>query len=408
VIAILNFYSFGIRFAGSAFVGPAIRISDIFVVGLVVVGTLLYFKRKKTNSYFKLLLLLIGSFLLLEMVLPVVGLFVYSYGHIFNGPRIAFLYLPLLFVALLFTNKEILELNLLLETALKVTIGLNLFFGILQLLAVYDVVPPQLLLQYHLQHFAVDEHFRVFDGTRVSALTSNATELSTIGVIGLSHFLAKLFKKITYSDIAFFICSASIILLTASRVAIMLLPVIIIFSLILAPIMRERKKLLLSLFAYSFAGIFFILFLTDEFDRMFARILRLTEGIAYDYSLTIRSELWSNAIEQSAQFPFGTLSPPSLSLGIIDSGYLTYYLQGSWLFVFALVLFLGGALLFLLPVIIKRKGDFYNNIFLLNIIIYVLVSMVISNSMRSAGIIFYMLLGLINLLCVVKVKFRWV
>jgi len=393
MIAMLNFYSYGIRFAG-----PALRISDLFVLILVVIGILLGIERKVINGYFKILALIVGPFLFLEMTLPIIGLFVYSYGHIFNGPRIAFLYLPLTFIALFFRKDELKELNRLFEVALKWTIGLNLVFGILQLLAIYDIVPRQVLLQYHLQHFAVDGHFRVFDGIRVSGLRSTSTALSMVGIVGLSHFIAKILKKSIIKDWIFLLLSILIILLTASRVAILLLPILIGASLLIAPINKKRKGKLFLMILGGFSGILFALNLTGEFDRMFARIFRLFNDFSNDVSMNTRNNLWSRALERSSDFPYGTLSPPTLSIGLIDSGYLTYYLQGRWLFISTLLLFLGGAFFFSVRAVFKKKGDFHTNIFFMNIIIYTSVAMIFFNSVRSATVIFALLLGLINTL----------
>ena len=95
---------------------------------------------------------------------------------------------------------------------------------------------------------------------------------------------------------------------------------------------------------------------------------------------------------QLRYYPWGTLVPTFKTLGIIDSGYLTYYAQGKWIFILGLL----SSFIFILIASFKVKSSNKSwAVFLTRyLLVYLLFSMVVTNSMRSPTVIFALLFSL--------------
>src|SRR5690606_14260338 len=107
------------------------------------------------------------------------------------------------------------------------------------------------------------------------------------------------------------------------------------------------------------------------------RIIFVIEfGLEYDNSFGARMyRIWPLALQELRAYPFGTFSSPTEKIGLIDSGYLTYYAQGKWVFIFILFLFL-------VSILIRGMKSFSNKrnwatIMLLSISLYIVGSMIV-------------------------------
>ena len=99
-------------------------------------------------------------------------------------------------------------------------------------------------------------------------------------------------------------------------------------------------------------------------------------------------DIWPTAIAAARDYKLGTLIQAPRTLPLIDSGYLTYYLQGKWASVAALSLLLAGhwfvGLRAYFGPAVRRVG-----VMTLFLGIFLTIALAISNPLRSPLVIFF-------------------
>ena len=156
----------------------------------------------------------------------------------------------------------------------------------------------------------------------------------------------------------------------------------------------KRQKALTALVFLSFA--IFTLVLIDHYigmDVLFGRFFRLLEGGASDKSFSARSErIWPKVFQKLEPYEYGTLVNAVSKVGLVDSGYLTYYAQGKWPFVVVLALLLVGS--FVKSINLFFNKDNWGLFLVMGTVVYLGLTMVVLNPIRSPFAIFFLLFGL--------------
>lgn len=377
------FYPYGITLFG----GVSFRIPDllaIIVVFLSLITIIAWNKLRLTPIVLYPMIPLIS----LEIILPILGgVILFNLSDINSGFRIILLYAPLILYFLIFGFSGINAFNYKFQKALKFILILNTFYCLIQIFVLFNLVPSSFLFTIKLKGFAVDEHFKVIDGLRASGFFINSTSLSIFGILSMSYFFAKFISYNKNSFLLYGFLSLLLIVLSTSRTAYVC--ALIIFAITILFSLRKSFKLV---FITSLFSMFIIIFIetTVGVDSFFSRFIRLKEGLENDYSLGHRLQItWPYVLESLRGYNFGTLIPPNQVFGVIDSGYLTYYAQGKWLFIIAILnLFVSTSILILKSYL---KNVIWSPTFLLFLLIYITLAMVVSNPLRSP-ILIYMLI----------------
>ncbi|WP_121639074.1 O-antigen ligase family protein [Virgibacillus sp. Bac330] len=381
LLALCFSYTYGINLNSIS-----IRISDIILFAFIFIGVCLIILRKEIRIHPKIFLPII-PFILLETILPIIGAFSADLTDIASGFRILILYLPIIVYFLLYGLKGIEILDNRISNSLKIVIVANFIYSMVQLLVVFNYFPENMLVTKYFEQWTVDEHFQIIDGIRASGFFVNTTSLSVFGLISMSYFLAK-YRKFHYNkDLLYAAAALTLIIVSTSRMAYISATVILVVALLIN--IRKSWKFFIIISSISTAVLFFIN-KSVGFDMFFSRFIRLQDGLENDYSMKARLVNWDNILEiLDTTFPIGTLISPIRIFGSIDSGYLTYYAQGKWLFILALV-FLFLSIMVILCKYLFNPNNYWSVIFLLFVSIYVFTALIISNPLRSPTIIFFL------------------
>ncbi|TVP45036.1 MAG: hypothetical protein EA341_15665, partial [Mongoliibacter sp.] len=360
------------------------------IIGLAII---LLFQRNAIHHY-PVLNSFVLIFVLFELAYPILGLLVGydGLGAIGNTLRMALIWLPFYLYILLSEPIRVDRLDGFLNTVLRYSIVLNIIYGVVQIGVRVRLLPYSFLITKHLEPFAVDSHFRVVDGIRASGFFVNTTGLSVFAILAMSYFLASYIGKKKTWDGIFVLLSFLTVVLTTSRAGVITALLILAMGWIFIP---NRGKLI-SVIIFLLIGIlgYFIIDHYVGLDVLFGRFTRLIEGGAStDRSFSHRTErIWPKVFQALESFEFGTLVNAVNKVGLVDSGYLTYYAQGKWPFVLALVIFLLGTLIKSLNIFWDRTN--WGNFLVLAIVMYLGFTMVVLNPMRSPFVIFFLLFGL--------------
>lgn len=398
LFSLVIFYPYGIIIADNSF-----RISDILTILLITSGVLLILKSKRVYKNITKVWFII-PFFFLEVILHLVGIMQYPDISPMSSVRVIFLYLPLLLVFLMYEENEMNKLNITFEKSLKISLIATFIYSVIQLGVVYGYLPLSFLLQQYLEAIAVDDHFNVLDGNRVSGFFNNGIGLSIFGIACFSYFLPKLLHSYRKSYMLYVLFSALLIIFSSTRVALIIMVILFVINLLFAPSPFIYKLKILVNSALLLFISFVIVNFTIGLETIFYRFNRLGEGLENDYSYSFRvNHLWPGVIDSVKDLPFGTLVQPFNIVGLIDSGYLSYYAQGKWLFIFAMALFLIGTVTYALFTY-NRSRNKTVNMFVFNIVVYMIIEAITHNPMRNPLLLFFLFIGLANLIFVTKSK----
>ncbi|MDJ0688881.1 MAG: hypothetical protein QNJ41_10250 [Xenococcaceae cyanobacterium MO_188.B32] len=389
-IAILFTYPYGIEVIGDNY----IRLPDLIAIamaGLVGLHWFLLGKSKlKLQPLFPLL-----PFLCLELIFPIIGAIYYGPISVFlSSGRVLLLYLPITICVIRLSTKSALKLDTKIEKLLKIAVITNLFYSIIQLAVNMRILPEFLLITNSLEVFAADEHFNQLSGLRISGFFVNVSALATFGIVAMSYFLAKFQVKSKENHLLYVMIALLLVLLSTSRSAYVVALILIIFSLITSKLKKSLKIALTIILSFLFLALLLSLYLEIDYEVFFSRFIRIQEeGLQQDYSWSTRVQgLWPIILYRLRAYPWGTLVPSFKVLGIIDSGYLTYYAQGKWIFIAGL--FSSFILILTASFRVKKSHKNWSVFFLRYLLVYLLFSMVVTNPMRSPTVIFALLYGL--------------
>jgi O-Antigen ligase len=390
VIALFYLYPYGIQIGGD----NSVRIPDIIVLILCAIGLGVFLKYRKFTVNPLLMFLPVIPFLIMEVLFPLLGpVFIKDIplAAALSSGRILLIYLPVIIFFVLTTNKEAESFDHLMQKLLRISVAVNLVYGLVQISVVSKILPKLFLITMYLKPLSVDEHYRILDGFRASGFFTNTTGLAVFGIVVLSYFLSKYSISTDRSDLIYAFLGFALILLSTARAAYAVSFLIILMALFTIP-RKQAIRLFFSLIGIMTAIVIFA-FLTAGFNVFFKRIIRLKDGLGADYSFNHRLEvLWPKVFEKITDYPFGTFIPPTKIVGLIDSGYITYYAQGKWLFIAALVFMILGNFYLIITSLRVRKN--WPSLFLMFLFTYIILAMVINIPMRSPVIIFFILYGL--------------
>jgi hypothetical protein len=389
LLSLIFLYPYGLPLIGS----NNLRVSDLFAFPILGMAIILLIYKNKIYHY-PILNSFVLIFILFELAYPILGLLVgyEGLGAIGNTLRMALIWLPFYFYILLSEPLKVQDLDKFLNIVLRYSIILNIIYGVIQIAVRIRMLPNSFLITKHLEPFAVDSHFRVVDGIRASGFFVNTTGLSVFAILAMSYFLASYIGKKNSWDGAFVLLSFLALILTTSRAGV----ITAFFILAVGWMFIPNRGKLVSILIFLLMGImgYVIIDYYVGTEILFGRFTRLLEGgAATDRSFSHRTErIWPKVFQALEPFEFGTLVNAVTKVGLVDSGYLTYYAQGKWLFVLVLIIFLLGTLVKSLNIFWDRSN--WGNFLVLSVVIYLGFTMVVLNPIRSPFVIFFLLFGL--------------
>lgn len=323
-------------------------------------------------------------------MLPLFGsLYFSSFDGIINSIRIVFLFAPILIFVIYFGKNSIVNFDRLLEKYLTFILISNEMYSLIQFFVVNSYLPESFLITKYLEPYAVDEQYKILDSTRASGFFVNSTALSLFSILCFIFYFAKYVFLNKSKYLLLSILSLLLILFSGSRVAYIAAIIVLLLNFIY---LKWKQKLYIFL---TFAGLTLILIVLFnkiiDPSEYFIRIIRLRDGLDNDYSLAFRLEhTWPSVLEGLESYPFGTLLQPTIVFGLIDSGYLTYYAQGKWLFIAAILLMIMSYLIQSIKGLILQKSIY--SLMIINISIYILGALLVSNPLRSPVLLFFYLI----------------
>ena len=389
-IAILFTYPYGIEVIGDNY----IRLPDLIAISMAGLIGLHWFLSEKSKFKLQPLFPLL-PFLCLELLYPILGAIYYGPTSVFlSSGRVLLLYLPIAICVMRLSTKSALKLDTKVEKLFKIAVIANLFYAIIQLAVNMGILPEFLLITNNLEAFAADAHFNQLSGLRISGFFINVSALATFGIVAMSYFLAKFQVKSQGKYLVYLMLALLLVMLSTSRSAYVVALIIIIFSLVTSKLKKSLKIALTIILSILFLALLLSLYLEIDYEVFFSRFIRIQEqGLEQDYSWSTRVQrLWPIILYRLRAYPWGTLVPSFKILGIIDSGYLTYYAQGKWIFIAGL--FSSFILILLASFRVKNSYKNWSVFFLRYLLVYLLFSMVVNNPMRSPTVIFALSYGL--------------
>lgn len=389
-ISLLFLYPYGIKELG-------LRITDIIAIPLIFLGLLIIFKKKEINNI--IFLLPIIPLFLFEIIYPLLGVIYFSsYEPINSSLRMLLLYFPILLFCFTTNQQELVKFDQYIEKILKIAVWCNLIYSVIQNLVIVNLLPRFFLITELLIPYAVDDHFRVIDGIRASGFFVNTTALAIFSAVAMIYFSAKYLasKSIKYS--IYILISILLVILTTSR-AILLVTMLFLLILIIAALIKLKSisRVLRMIIGLTIGGLIAYIYLQKMFDLdvFFERLTRIGEGgLENDLSFSYRSDyLWPHVLSEASKHFFGTLENSQKVIGLIDSGYLTYYAQGKFIGIACVAL-----LLIQIFIIAFKYFRFKTKwgLFLIGILTLILIAAVVNNPFRSPIIIFFLCYGFIS------------
>jgi hypothetical protein len=391
LVSTIYFYQFGIVLGK----GDAFRIPDFLAVGCILIGvSVLAYRPRLTPTTYSLWP--IAPFLALEILLPLIGAIALGRGisGLNNSLRVFFLWAPLvLYITSVTWHGNNPSFHKKIRHVLVASILVNFIYSLIQLLAKSGFLPQYWIVLSYLQPLAIDESFRpIIQGFRAQGFFVNSTALSIFGICCLAYFLGVHFESKKRTDLIFAFFSAALVIMSLSRTGLVSTVLILASYLFLSN--ARRAFLFLIQFAVITALIFWILHYYVDLNFLFQRIdIFLTLGASgafEDYSVQTRIyKIWPTILDKLHHYPYGTLVSSSNELGLIDSGYLTLYSQGKWLFVasFLVVIIATSATLF--KASISHRNGYQLSLLFLGI--FLTGSMVMSNPIRNPFMIFMLI-----------------
>ncbi len=390
LISILFTYPYGIKVISDNY----IRLPDLVALAIGGFAALCWLILGKSKLKLRPLLPIL-PFLCLELIFPILGAIYYGPISVsLSSGRIVLLYLPVTICIFRLSTVSALKLDFKLEKLLKIALITNLIYAIIQLAVSIGILPEFLLITNSLESFAADEHFNQISSLRVSGFFVNATALASFGIVAMSYFLAKFQVKSNRRYLSYVMLALLLVMVSTSRSAYIVALLIIVFGLLTSKFNKSFKISLTIILSVLFLLLLLNFYLEIDYEVFFERFIRIQEqGLQQDFSWDTRVEgLWPIILDKVKEYRWGTLVPSVKILGIIDSGYLTYYAQGKWIFITGLLSSFVSVLIASFR--IKKTRQKWSVFLLRYLLVYLSLSMVVSNPMRSPVVIFALLYGL--------------
>lgn len=382
-VAILYMFPYGVESIG-------IRVSDLFAFMLLVASLLVvtsFWKINKIKPSLQMLFILF--FMSLEILLPVLGVFYFDDSGLITSSIRGFVNWGPVFLFFLVYKGSYEELSISIEKILWVTVLVNIVVAVSQVLIYYGVLPSSLDVKEWFSAYAMDARFDKRT-SMASGLFVNTTSLAVFAFLTFVFFWSKYLvarrsKYLIRSVFAFFL-----LLLAVSRAPLLGALLVVLVSLPFLGFVRviTRIPLFFGLIILLFAVLTFFGY---DLSVSFHRFQRLEGGLSEDYSWMYRyTIIWPAMLEEVKNYPWGTLTNPTIFLGTIDSGYFSYFLQGRWIFIVALLGMILTVLFTAFKIFMLRKYSVYS-FALFGVFIYLAGGMITSNPIRDPLIVFFIL-----------------
>lgn len=401
LLAYFFFYPYGVPITGTA----TARLVDLVALLCIALGGLALVQHMRINATV-LVFWPILPFLAMELLLPLAGVVVFDApGGVFNAGRLFILHAPVLIAACFCATARLDELHRRITRMLQIILIANFIYASMQLAVGFGVLPEGVLFMELLTPFAVDDNYDTVRNLRESGFFANATGLSQMGIVAIAYFLARYQEGNRRSDLFFALLGMATVVLSTSRAAYVGMFLIIGWmlaqSLLSLKVRRIRQVFTIGM-VLGVAGALMLWLIATlfGFEEFFARFIRIFEGgLENDYSFSTRAnELWPTVLAKvHAYYPYGTLLPAPQVLGLIDSGYLTYYAQGRWLMLGSLILLFASLIVY--TQISLRGWNNWSRHFVFFLLLYIIPAMVVTNPMRSPLIVFMLYYGMWAIHC---------
>ena len=343
-----------------------------------------------SRSRIKLSLLFLILFFSLEIFLPVMGVLTWNdLSSIASSFRAIIYWLPFLMILTIrpFNSNDALKI---LDKVLITAVILNLIIGLIELSIYLELISGFWNFRIYLSDFAPQDRYL---NNRIMSFGffQNSTAYGVFGFVSFIHFLSRVLQTDSnkFKFFMYALLSLLIIILSTSRVP--LISAFISFFFFLLFLRRTKWNLIFSVILFVFASIVLVVLFSSDY-MLFSRFSRLVEsGLSGDYSLNQRLFIyWPQALYFYNELGHPTFTNPTKYIGTIDSGYLTYLLQGGVGMVFSLIGFLLVSMFSSLKEALIHKERGYFPYFLFFICIYIVLGMVVSNPMRNPMVIFFL------------------
>lgn len=375
---------FGLNFSGNSVLFP-----DIVRIFVVVTFSYIFirfgFVYQSFNLTFPLFFLLL--FVTLEVVLPIVGVVFWGPSSVSSSIRALLYWLPVLLLGYFLITRQWggeKWLNKLFIFGLIINLAVALIeFGVY-----FYIIPDFLNPRYYLKYVALSDGY-LNSSFRASGIFTNSTGLAVFAYLATIHFMAKALETKLNSNYIFYIfVGLVLIIFSTSRV-----PLLAAFISIFIFLVFYRKTLdgyfLKAIGVFVSLGVIYLLFNLDI--PIFSRFSRLEAGLKEDYSLGMRLfVLWPAALEFYQGLGHPTFTTPTKFVGTIDSGYLTYLLQGGLVFLILSFTLTFSIFLYGFYRAFIKKQRLYVNYYSMFFSLYVLLGMVTSNPLRNSIVIVFL------------------
>ena len=158
---------------------------------------------------------IIGLFLVMELVIPIVGAVGYRRPvDVVSALRMAMLWLPMVFLTMLVPAVRALDFERSLVRILAVSLWLNLVYAVMQIASTVGFVPRAALVTSWLEPWAVDKNYDIVQGIRPAGFFANSTALSVFGIVSLCFFYARFVVSGSRQNLVHALLAVGIVVLT--------------------------------------------------------------------------------------------------------------------------------------------------------------------------------------------------
>lgn len=395
LISIIFLYPYGIFLVGEV----ALRIPDIFAFLAIFLGLLIVTQRQTVMRSVRHLTPIM-PLVAVELLLPLIGTAALGggIGGVANSLRMFVLWGPMLFYVLVFRQAAESDFHRSVYKILAVSIVINLIYAFLQLSVKLGMTPDIVVIKPLLQGFAVDNNFQpTIQGLRADGFFANSTGLAVFGICTLCYFLGRHLASRDITDIVLALMSCLLVLVTISRAG-MAAMLLILLAYVLYSNLKRAINFLLIFSAMATVSLILInsfIGLDAIYDRIDIFLTLGVDGASQDFSFSSRIHgSWPDTLSRLNAYPYGTFVSAGAELGLIDSGYLTYYAQGKWLFLATVVFFILSSVYLGAKSLIYRDNWPRKSLFFL--VIFIAGAMVVSIPLRNP-ITCFMILYLLHI-----------
>lgn len=385
LVALFYVYPYGIPLGAEA----SIRAPDLPGLLCLAAGAVaIALKQRMRVDY--LFLSLVGPFVLLEIVTPVIGALGYRKIYdVVSSLRMAILWLPMVMLVLLAVPAAEPRFERRFRALLVASLWINIPYAMVQIAVDFGVLPAWMAFTRFLEPWAVASNFEVVLGLRPAGFFTNTTALSVFGVVCLCFFYAQYIARREPADLRYALASLFVILLTTSRAAFAAAALILAMGWF--GLNARRKLKLVAILLAGVAAILLAIEQTIGLEQTFYRFTRIVEsGVLADVSLGQRMRhTWPAALAVAQDYPFGTLISAPRIAALIDSGYLSFYMQGKWVFIATVAVMIAGMLVIGLHCL-RQPRPAAGGLMILFLSLFLALAMVTSNPVRNPIVIVFL------------------